>query len=614
MMPKTTALAGIPVVGVLHALDEPAWLMSLNGQECLYNQKLIDTFPVVLEGREAKAACLHPQDISSLTAEFQQGLAAKQKFSLRYRYKVVEDYRWIETTLTPVQVEGEPIAWLGKIRIPDPTALLHEALVQSAPVRMSVFDQAYYLKLVNARVLESGRHTLAEYQGSSYSELEPELFEQVKPYLDQVLQTGETVNVELQVPLSDEEIWWQITYFPVKTSDGQLIGVGGISQNITRTRRDMQALEDHLGFLQKVTDGIHATISLTDLKTGKSIFRNQFSADLMGYTLSEIDAMTPEEGWSHFLLEDHPHLQETAARIRTLGLDETVEQEYRLKHRNGHLIWLWGKNTIFALDEQGLPHISMGTAVDITERKKAELQLQESQRQLQLLSEAQKRFVSEASHEIKTPLMGIQGHLELLLRYQDITEEEKQEILQDCHKETLRLGRLVTDLLGLARGSNVSLTLEAEVRLNHLPLDILRTFESSKGNHHLVLGEVQDCMVLGDPDRLKQLLVILTANALKYTPDGGTITLSLTCTDSWAEMRVADTGIGIHEADLEKVFDRFYRSDHSQLGVDPGGSGLGLSIAKSIVEEHGGKIHLHSQLRIGTTVTISLPLLNQETP
>lgn len=605
MIPDLGTLASVPATGMLHAMNEPAWLMSSDGKEQMYNQKLIDVFPLALEPEEVRRSHLHPDDLQLQTLRFQEGMRTGKTFTLPYRVMLNGQYHWFETTLSPIEHHGQTVAWLGTLRRLEDTGLYLQALMDNAPVGISFMDENYNLKAFNQQLLRDSTHTQEDFRKQSFKDLSPQVFEVVQPFIDHVLETGEIRTLELESPTTREPSWWQVTYFPVKLGE-DVVGVGSISQNITRVKQALRDLEEQKTFLQRITDAVPATIGLTDLTTGKRVFTNEYSFSVVGYTREEIEQMTPAEVFGLFLEEDHPHLQDTAARIRTLSEGETVEQEYRLRHKDGHVIWIWGHTSIFKRDENGQPLQSLSTSVDITERKKVELALQESQHRLEQFSEAQKQFVAEASHEIKTPIAGIQGNLEVLLRYRNIPEEEKLEIIQDCLREAIRLGRLVSDLLGMVRG-NSPWVLEEEVKLDQLVLDTLRAFEHQKGNHTLHTGVLESCTIMGDPQRLKQLLVILTGNALKYTPDGGTVTLSVKCEGSEVELRVADTGIGIPEADLERVFERFYRSSHKSLGKDPGGTGLGLAIAKTIVEEHAGQIHLESTVGKGTVVVVRLP-------
>ena len=219
----------------------------------------------------------------------------------------------------------------------------------------------------------------------------------------------------------------------------------------------------------------------------------------------------------------------------------------------------------------------------------------------------QQRFVADASHELRAPLTAILGNLDLLRRRPDLPPEEQAQALAEARREAERLSRLVADLLALARA-------DAGVPLAIQPVDVdavvLEAFQEARGlarGQELVLDPLEPVRIRGDADRIKQLLLILLDNAIKYTPAGGRITLGLRAgPDGGATLTVADTGVGIPPADLPHVFERFYRADPAR-SRDPGGTGLGLSIARWIVDRHGGSIAIDSAPGRGTTVTVRLP-------
>jgi signal transduction histidine kinase len=220
---------------------------------------------------------------------------------------------------------------------------------------------------------------------------------------------------------------------------------------------------------------------------------------------------------------------------------------------------------------------------------------------------AQQRFVADASHELRAPLTAIQGNLELLSHHQSMPDAERNEAVDEAMREANRLTRLVADLLSLARADAGSTLKHCPVDLDPILLDAFREARHLSQGQTLVLEPFEPCRIEGDEDKLKQLLVILLDNALKYTPSDGQITLGLHCETLDAVLTVHDTGIGIAAEDLPHVFERLYRADPAR-SRDPGGTGLGLSIAHWIVEQHEGKIALESQLHHGTTVCVRLPL------
>jgi two-component system OmpR family sensor kinase len=221
---------------------------------------------------------------------------------------------------------------------------------------------------------------------------------------------------------------------------------------------------------------------------------------------------------------------------------------------------------------------------------------------------AQQRFVADASHELRAPLTAIQGNLELLRRHPTMPAAERAESLAEVERESSRLTRLVADLLALARADAGMKLSQHSVDLDAIVLESFRAAHQLAQGQKLSLDPFEPVRVRGDADRLKQLVLIMLDNALKYTPPGEQVTVGLQCCQASAEIRICDTGVGISGADLPHVFERFYRADPAR-SRDPGGTGLGLPIARWIVEQHGGTIELQSQLGQGTTVTVRLPRL-----
>jgi two-component system OmpR family sensor kinase len=229
---------------------------------------------------------------------------------------------------------------------------------------------------------------------------------------------------------------------------------------------------------------------------------------------------------------------------------------------------------------------------------------------LQRLFQGQQRFIADVSHELRTPLAAIRGNLEVLQRGAQADPAILQESLEDIEREVARLARMVADLLALAR-ADAGMHLESRpVELDRLLLEVYREARHLARGVEVRLGGEDQVQVLGDADRLKQLLLNLVDNALKYTPAGGTVTLSLYREGSWACLAVADSGVGIPPEELPHIFERFYRG---KAAGRRGGVGLGLAIARWIAEEHGGQLLVENPAAGGSTFTVQLPLPTDDT-
>jgi heavy metal sensor kinase len=225
---------------------------------------------------------------------------------------------------------------------------------------------------------------------------------------------------------------------------------------------------------------------------------------------------------------------------------------------------------------------------------------------LQQLFTAQQRLVADVSHEMRTPLTVIRGNVDLMR----VFGCSDQESLDALTRESDRMTRLVNDLLLLSQADSGALTMQF-VQMDLAPLisDINRSGQVLAAGRLSVVATCEDGLALqADPDRLKQVLLNLLDNAIKHTPDGGTVRVEATRSyNNFIRVSVSDTGIGIPEQDLPYVFERFYRVDKSRSRAN-GGAGLGLSIAASIVQAHNGRVVVSSKPGEGTTFDVYLPV------
>lgn len=220
----------------------------------------------------------------------------------------------------------------------------------------------------------------------------------------------------------------------------------------------------------------------------------------------------------------------------------------------------------------------------------------------------QQEFVSDASHELRTPLAVIQAKTDLLFRAPAATIQDKILDVSTISNESRRLSKLVTNLLTLARSDSNQIEMKKQsFRLDDLLKEIIQQYEEiiSYQGKSVLLEAPEAVSFFADKERIHQLIVILLDNAMKYTNEGDEILLACQQSHSSISLQVKDTGIGIREANIPKIFDRFYQSDKARTAAE--GTGLGLSIAKWIIEKHHGKTKVQSTLGEGTIIEIIFP-------
>lgn len=227
------------------------------------------------------------------------------------------------------------------------------------------------------------------------------------------------------------------------------------------------------------------------------------------------------------------------------------------------------------------------------------------------LERVRRDFVANASHELRTPLSIIKGYIETLVDgHQDMTPEERDRFLRTVHRHSERLNAIIQDLLTLSRLESGPPALQPEQfelgQFLEAQVDDCRRRPAAAGYELIAapapdLGEIE-----ADPARLHQVLGNLLDNALKHTPKGTRIELTATAVPGAVQLAVRDNGPGIPAADLPHLFERFYRVDKGR-SRETGGTGLGLSIVKHIVQQHGGRTWIESELGRGTTVFVQLP-------
>jgi len=405
-----------------------------------------------------------------------------------------------------------------------------------------------------------------------------------------------------------------------------------VTAQLEARNRRLSQQADELSKLAAIVEESDDAIIATDL-TGVVVSWNAGAERLFDYRAHEMIGRSLADVVPADRLEEFEQNSEAVARGLRVEQTETV----RLR-RDGTPIDV--SLTISPLrDGTGEVTGSAGILRDITDRKRQEAQrealfakeriaraeaeaaraeaeaaqilLTEQNERLRELDRLKDEFVSLVSHELRTPLTSISGYLELLLEGEagDLSEEQRR-FLKVADRNAGRLLHLVGDLLFLAQVDSGKLTIDlAEVELDHLVEECVEAARPVAAEKRVDLkSDVGDVPALmGDRERLAQLLDNLVSNAIKFTPHGGKVELRLWPLNGHAVLEIADTGIGIPPEEQDRLFERFFRSSSATEHAIQG-TGLGLSIARAIVQRHNGRIELESTPGEGTTVRVSIPI------
>ena len=361
--------------------------------------------------------------------------------------------------------------------------------------------------------------------------------------------------------------------------------INDLSEVIRLTHENLEQETKRLSsILSYMTDGVLATN-----RRGQIITINDMATKQLGVKRDEVQNMSILDLLS---ISDEYDLRDLITNVPELTIDSQDE--------NGEYLSL---RVRFALVRRESGFISGLVAVlhDTTEQDK-----EERERRL---------FVSNVSHELRTPLTSVKSYLEALDEGA-LSEPVAPDFVKVSLNETNRMMRMVTDLLSLSRIDNETSHLEVELtNFTAFITFILNRFDKIKNQDETKKYEIirdypiTPIWVEIDTDKLTQVIDNIMNNAIKYSPDGGTITVSIKTTDEQLILSIADEGLGIPKQDLPKIFDRFYRVDKARSRAQ-GGTGLGLAIAKEIVKQHQGFIWAKSEYGVGSTFTIVLPYEN----
>lgn len=415
---------------------------------------------------------------------------------------------------------------------------------------------------------------------------------------------GNTTDFELEYPCHSPTVrrWFVVRVSHFYWEDELRIIVA--HQNVSELKNTQIELRESQKRIQAVLDNI-ANAVFTVSSVGRIETCNPAAARIFGYDLDEFLGMSITD------LMTEPFNNRGAFQL----LNGEHGHEIIGRRCDGSLFPMYFGLNRLKLDERVLFTIIIQ---DMTELKRMEAEIVEKERisvalkKERELRDLKNRFLSMMSHELRTPLASIRLSHDMLKQYSDrSTEEEKAQYLENINIQVQHLNEMVSDVMTLSKSERSEQGFNPErTDLITYCRNIVEAFQINHNQTHNIEFDCPDMTLLAEFDKklLRRTLTNLISNAIKYSPEGGTIQFKLWRDGSVALMQVIDSGIGIPDEDIDYLFDAFHRASNVE-GLP--GTGLGLAIAKQAIDLHGGHIDFESQTSIGTTFTIQLPLLSE---
>lgn len=367
-----------------------------------------------------------------------------------------------------------------------------------------------------------------------------------------------------------------------------------MTKDIRESRRALQLSEERLSLaLKGSNDGFWDL----NLEAG-TLYASPRAWHILGYRPGELSSDL--KLWERVLAaDDLPHAKEQLAQAVLSKIDHFTT-ELRFQHKNGRIVPMLVRGYI-QRDHNGQALRISGTSMDLTEHKRIE--------------QMKNEFVSTVSHELRTPLTSISGALGLITGgVMGAIPDTMQQMLEIAHRNSLRLGHLINDLLDMEKIAAGKMTFDMREHSLRRLLEEALTSNQAFATHlgvNCVLRTPPEAQVWVDAMRLQQVLSNFISNAIKYTPEGGEVTLHCNLVDDHVRINVSDQGPGIPQGFQSRVFEKFAQADASD-SRQKGGSGLGLAISKEFIERMGGRVGFDSNEGRGTTFWCELPLLESQ--
>ena len=444
---------------------------------------------------------------------------------------------------------------------------------------------------------------LKDVRGKRIEDLVPEYFpravaDAVMENYRRCVESREAIEYEERIPFKQRQTWWLTNLTPMVDGEGRVFRIIGAGSEITRLKELEADLRDREEYARKIIDHSLNGLYIYDLESGTNSFINPSYTKITGYSLEDLRGLSDFNSLFH--PEDLEKVQAHVARVLSTPEDQSCSLEYRFQHKLGHWIWCLSSDAVFTTDQDGKPQEMIGTFIDITSIKEAQVKLEESNADLE-------QFAFVASHDLREPLRKVKSFGDLLQsRFAADLPAKAGDYLRRMVDASDRMDILIADLLSLSRVSTQGGdfgTVDLRTVVNQVIADLDNLISSTGAVIH-----VEDLPVLeADDNQMYQLMSNLIGNALKYKkPDvPAVVWVSSRSTADQVEITVRDNGIGFEAEMAEKIFGVFKRL-HARSEYE--GSGIGLAICKKIVDRHHGRIQASAEPDRGATFTVMLPL------
>lgn len=482
-------------------------------------------------------------------------------------------------------------------------------VIDVSPSMIFVKDYDGRFVLANPMVAQLYNTTVDALIGKTDADFNPSI-QEVENFLEgdrRVIISGNPLYLEEPVTnFAGETRWFQTTKVPIVSSDGKNAHVLGISTDITERIRSEAALKESEAKYRSLIETMRGGLVIFDLDN-KITFINDRFCELIGYSREEVIGTRAID---YVDTTNIPILVSHVTRRKNL---ESSSYELLFRHKDGRPVNLLVSGSPL-LDRSGKFNGSFAVATDITLQKQAEVALRQALAKETELGELKSRFVSMASHEFRTPLATILALTETLSAYRSkLNEDQIDERFDKIKEQVSYLKDIMEDVLLLARMQSRRVEFNpVNLNLDDLCLSVLDEFQSKAEFEHSISfsGTIEPIQVFLDKKLMRQIISNLVSNAAKYSPPSTSIKVAIEYVEDSLTLIVSDEGLGIPEIDLPHLFEPFHRANN--VGTISG-TGLGLVIVKEAVDLHHGTIAVDSQLDIGTTFKICIPLPIKDT-